>query len=156
MKKKGKRRSANDWEKFKNLYQTGQKSLKNIADEFKVNYKTLRSRASRENWAVEKDDIRNKIATKTQQKTVENLSDENAAINRMHIDFATRLINIAQDVAGEVRTNILKISEQAAALRALANMLESAQKVHRVALDKDEEYQEPPITVINNLDITRL
>lgn len=67
-----------DWAKIRNEYINGNISYRKLAEKHGVSFNTLKDRAVAENWFEKKKEQHNKIQTKTQQKTVEKLAEQEA------------------------------------------------------------------------------
>lgn len=74
---------AVDWLKIKTEYINGDISYRKLAEKHSIPFPTLRDRAMNEGWKELRDKQRDKVVTRTEQKTVEKtseaLSDEAAA-----------------------------------------------------------------------------
>ena len=78
---------AANWLKIKNEYINGDISYRKLAEKHSVPFPTLRDRATSEGWKEQRDKHRNKVVTRTEQKSVEKtseaLSEEAAAKARI-------------------------------------------------------------------------
>lgn len=99
-KKKGTNKKHN-WLKVKNEYLTTQISLRKLAEKHNIPFATLNSRSNKEKWGKEKKDFQNKIITKTEQKTVEKISDK---LSSQTIDYLS-INNLAGEAIKEFFNN---------------------------------------------------
>ena len=70
--------NGTDWIKIRNEYINGHISYRKLAEKHGVSYQTLRDRAVKEKWFAKRTEQRDKIQTKTEQKTVEILAEKEA------------------------------------------------------------------------------
>jgi uncharacterized protein YjcR len=71
--------AAYDWPKIKAEYISSSISLRDLASKHGIPFPTVRDRAKREGWTAERDALRNKIVSRTLQKTAEKVSTKIAA-----------------------------------------------------------------------------
>lgn len=77
------------WQKIKKEYIKGGVTYKQLSDKYGVGLSAIKSRASKEKWT----DLRNQTQTKTDQKTVEALSSQNAKIGARLYAITERLLD---------------------------------------------------------------
>lgn len=87
-----KQKKKPNWIKIRTEYETSDISYRKLADKHSVSFNTLKDRAIRELWKKRKEESHNEIATKTQQKAREKISDKNAYDITTELE-ATNLIN---------------------------------------------------------------
>ena len=84
-----------DWMTIRNDYINGGGSYRKLAEKYKVSFNTLRDRAIKEEWKKAKDKQQDKIATRTEQKTAEKISDNQSEIaaikSRIELDIFRQL-----------------------------------------------------------------
>lgn len=71
---------AVDWLRIKTEYINGNVSYRNLAEKHGVSQSAIRKKAAAEKWAAAKTEQRNKIGTKTEQKSAEKISDNESEI----------------------------------------------------------------------------
>ena len=81
-----------DWNKIKNEYINGHISYRKLADKHGISFNTLKDRAVAEKWFDKKKEQHNKIEMKTQQKSVEKISDKNSDLAADIYSAATELL----------------------------------------------------------------
>lgn len=69
-----------DWTKIKTEYVTGDISLRKLAEKNGVSYSQIAKKAASENWVSIRKQQRIKIESKTNQKTIEKISDSASEI----------------------------------------------------------------------------
>lgn len=122
-----------NWIKIKLEYETTNISQRKIADKYGVSYNTLKDKSKRESWVKSKKDIHRKITAKTQQKTVEKISDEDSDRNFKHLKSWDKLL-------AEVDSRVNENCDIESIVKLTAAM-EKIQKGHRLAegVDKPAE-----------------
>lgn len=87
-----------NWTKIRNEYINGHISYRKLAEKHGISFNTLKDRAVAEKWFDKKKEQHNKIEIKTQQKTVEKISEQQsdlaANINKAANELLEKL-NIA-------------------------------------------------------------
>ena len=86
-----------DWIKIKSEYINGNISQRDLAKKYDISFNTLKTRASKENWADLKKEQHNKITTKVQQKTAEKIIDKAVQRNSEILNLADMLIEKVKD-----------------------------------------------------------
>lgn len=118
------------WVKVKNDYVCGLGSMREVAEKYDVKYRTVRARAAKEKWSVERAKARREMAEKVAQKTLEKVSDR---LSDAEADRLAKLLIVADT-----------LSEK---LAKAANELDKAQKVtkrkHRVSKKLEDEEGQP-------------
>ena len=66
---------AVDWLKIKTEYINGDISYRKLAEKHSIPFPTLRDRATNEGWKGQRDKQRNKVIARTEQKTIEKISE---------------------------------------------------------------------------------
>lgn len=87
-----------NWTKIRNEYINGSISYRKLAEKHDVSFNTLKEVAIRENWFEKRKERRNKIATRTEQKTIEKISEQESDLAADIYSAANELlkkINIA-------------------------------------------------------------
>lgn len=118
-----------NWIKIRNEYETSKISYRDLAQKYKVSFNTLQDIAKREEWARNKQKAHDIITTKTRQKSIEKISDENIDRNIIYIELVDSIIVYCKKL---LSTNYLKSGDIARLMEAI----EKAQKVHMTAENK--------------------
>ena len=87
-----------NWTKIRTEYINGHISYRKLAEKHGIPFQTLRDRAIKEGWFEKRKIQRDKISLKTEQKTVEKISDKQSDLAADIYDAANELlkkINIA-------------------------------------------------------------
>lgn len=71
---------AVDWLKIKTEYINGDISYRKLAEKYSIPFPTLRDRAVGEGWKTLRNEHHNDIVTRTEQKTIEKISDSESEI----------------------------------------------------------------------------
>lgn len=118
------------WVKLKNDYICGLGSMRELAEKYSVKYRTVRARAAKEKWSVEKAKARREMAEKVTKKTLEKVSDR---LSDAEADRLAKLLSVA-DVLSEK-------------LAKAAMELDKAQKVtkrrHRISQKMEDDKGNP-------------
>lgn len=69
-----------DWKRIKNDYLNGGGSYRSLAEKYCVSASTLTDRAVKEGWAKAKEKRQSKIEARTEQKTIEKISETESNI----------------------------------------------------------------------------
>ena len=89
-----------NWLKIRNDYINGYFSYRELAAEYGLNLSTLGRRAKRESWQELRDGQRDKVSTKTLQKTAEKLIEQEVdymvSVNRLNYEMAAALWRLLQ------------------------------------------------------------
>ena len=80
-----------NWGKVRNEYINGNISYRKLAEKHNISFNTLKDRAVAENWFEKKKEQHNKIQIKTQQKTLEKISDQES-------DLAANIYSAANEL----------------------------------------------------------
>lgn len=97
------------WAALKAAYRRGEGSYRELGERFGIPEQTIRKRAAREKWTVE----RNEVAAAAEQRAVERDTESLAAMLQKHRGFANRLLALSmkrvdQAVAeGKVSANLI-------------------------------------------------
>lgn len=137
-----------NWIKIRNEYETIGTSYRKLAEKYSVSFNTLKDRAIRELWSKRKDETHNKIATKTQQKTIEKISDEVSEINASHFKTWQRFHQIIETAleSDKITTiepfsgRVVEVDRESKDIENLAKAFDKLQKGQRLAkniLSKD-------------------
>lgn len=70
-----------NWTKIRNEYINGNISYRKLAEKHNISFNTLKDRAVAEKWFEKRKEQHNKIATKTEQKTVEKIAEKNSDLD---------------------------------------------------------------------------
>lgn len=87
-----------NWTKIRNEYINGHISYRKLAEKHDVSFNTLKEVAIKEKWFEKRKEQHNKIATRTEQKSIEKISDKQSDLAAEINSAATELlkkINIA-------------------------------------------------------------
>lgn len=88
-----------NWTKIKNEYINGEISYAKLAEKHKVSLQAIKDRGTREKWVAQKKEQQTLIQLKTNQKTAEKLSEQNA-------EFIANLNNAANELLEKIQTAI--------------------------------------------------
>ncbi len=69
-----------DWLSIKTEYVTSNCDLPTLAKKYAVSYSTIRKKSSKEHWAEQREEHRNKLSTLTAQKAAEKIANIEANI----------------------------------------------------------------------------
>jgi predicted nucleic acid-binding Zn-ribbon protein len=120
-----------DWLTLKTKFINGTMSLKDLADEHSIKEGTIRSRAKREDWQRERNELQ-LIATQTvNELNIADKVDLLAKLNETDLSAAESLRAKANELLATVAT--------AAELKALSGTFDVAQKISRLALGASTE-----------------
>lgn len=92
-----------DWITIKNEYINTDISQRKIAEKHNVSLSTLTKRANREAWQQQRIDLRNKVATKVQQKTAEKIIEEE--VNRI-----ANILNTADTMQEKITESLSQLT----------------------------------------------
>ena len=113
-----------NWLKIRNEYINGYVSYRELAAEYRLNLSTLGRRAKKESWQELRDGQRDKVSTKTLQKTAEKLVDQEVdymvSISRLNYEMAAALWRILQADKAERFLTVKDIKTLTAALKDIA------------------------------------
>lgn len=84
-----------DWVSIKAEYLVGNDSLRVLAEKHGVSHNTLRKRAEREKWTLERKKASRKVAAKITQKIATKIATR-------EVDRLTRLLSISDDLADKL------------------------------------------------------
>jgi len=114
-----------NWQKVKNEYLRGGISQRDLARKYGISFNTLKDRANKEKWNGE----RNRITTKTQQKTAEKVSDIQSEANavKANIERGALMLcnNLLAQIALQAGKSGLKPAEINTLTAAIRNILEN-------------------------------
>lgn len=136
-----------DWIAIRTEYETTSTSYRKLAEKYGVSFPTLRDRAKRESWIKSKEKTRDKIITKTLQKTVTKISTLEASRNVRHLQVWDKILSRVDSLADKDKLTVLTMTGKLVevdvshkALAELASAMDKIQKGHRLAegLDKPE------------------
>lgn len=156
-----------DWVAIKNEYFTTSISYRGLCEKYKIPFNTLKSRATKEKWADDKNNIQHKINTETTQKIVETVVDEKVKINKRHSDLyekGSALIEFWLDYYQEElqkfkQGEVKKIKATPYSLDFLMASLQKIQKGQRLANNienEDTTNDEPEVLIIQGIDETKI
>ena len=86
-----------DWIAIKNEYINTNISQRKLAEKYKVSFNTLKDKANKEKWSLEKKEQYNKITTETQQKTAE-------IIVSAEIDRVKKMLTLTDKAQEQIET----------------------------------------------------
>lgn len=90
---------AVDWIAVKNEYINGNDGYRKLAEKYGIPFGTLRARAQKEKWPKLREKQRNRISTKTAQKTAEAIARQEAnRVARIHAASDELLLRIEQAI----------------------------------------------------------
>lgn len=88
-----------NWTKIRNEYINGHISYRKLAEKHDVSFNTLKEVAIREGWFEKRKEQHNKIATKTEQKTVEKIAERES-------DLAANINSAANELLEKLKIAI--------------------------------------------------
>ena len=124
-----------DWNKISNEYihgiteqgKTIYPSLRDLCSRYGISQvTTIASHAKKEQWAVRRERYCNKVSTKTEQKIIENVSNEGSRFN-------AKCFNISQQMADKIK-RMLDDAENPGEISTLSQALKNTQYVANEAL----------------------
>lgn len=155
--------TTKDWGKITALYLKGEKPrfIVEKMPYLDISAKEISSRLSRKNAKTKKQ----KIAEKVEERLIDDIIEEKAAINKKHIVIANQIITVVEnyiknenykdfstfDMFGKFK-NTRAETINTATLKQVANVLSQMQKVQRLAGDFDKEENDdltPPVINLN-------
>jgi len=83
-----------DWATIKAEYISGNISLRDLAAKHGIPFSTIRDRALKEGWAKERESIRNKLLTRTVQKTTDRIATSISKSLAKEYEIADKLANV--------------------------------------------------------------
>lgn len=96
-----------DWLKIRNEYVSGSISYRKLAEKYDVSFPTLRDKANREGWSALREGQRNKVLSKTLQKTAEVVSTKEANRIGRILSAADTLLAKLEEAATQLDTHIV-------------------------------------------------
>ena len=110
-----------------------------LAKEFKISETTIARRCKKDQWLLKREQFASKVKVKSQQKMIEEVSDESCDLN-------LKLFNIASRIADEIET---KLEDEITAkdLSVLSAALKNCQGVAASTLGDDKGSDELTINV---------
>ncbi len=110
-----------------------------LAKEFKISETTIARRCKKDQWLLKREQFASKVKAKSQQKMVEEVSDESCDLN-------LKLFNIASRIADEIQE---KLEDEITAkdLSVLSAALKNCQSVSASTLGDDKANDELTINV---------
>lgn len=88
--------SLNQWDKIKTEYITTEISFRKLAEKYNISASTLTKRAAKEQWAKKRKTHRNKVVSKTTEKTAQRQANKLVKLQES-VDKLTALIDTALD-----------------------------------------------------------
>jgi hypothetical protein len=85
-----------------------------LANKYKIPYRTIRDRAIREKWAKSKAEYQSKVRAKTEQKTIEKISNDIANTQAKHFKLSNDFLHIVENALNnkdEFNTFVDKVKE---------------------------------------------
>ena len=126
-----------DWISLKRKFITkrqGNKNytLKQFAEDEKINYKSLRERAT--GWLEERRTKRRQVSDKIVEKTIEREIEKEVDMNMRHYELASKLLSIM-----EKTLDFSSLSKSPKSINTLAKALKTTQDIQRTASGADKE-----------------
>jgi hypothetical protein len=122
---------ATDWDKIRLEFVNGVSSFKELSEKHDAGYAALRKRATREDWLGMRHNLSQNVTKKAQGDLGERRVFELAKLNEADLIIVGALREKAKSMMVEV--------DNAQALRALASVFETAQRMGRLALGAETE-----------------
>lgn len=120
-----------DWAAIKLEFVNGSMSLTDISEKYQLNGATVRSRAMRDNWQQERNELQ-QIATKVvHEALLSEKVDKLKELNEVDLNAAKAI----RDKANELLSSVATPNE----LKALSGAFDLAQKISRLALGASTE-----------------
>lgn len=127
----------NDWTKIKAEYIAGGISQRKLAEKYGVSFPTLRDKCKRENWLAEQNKQRDKIVTKTLQKTADETADNATQLQRAYGLILKRVNRLLENMP-EDGTRIRKTKKGEMVEYDLATLLLALEKLQKLSMPEDE------------------
>ncbi len=93
-----------DWESIKNEYIYTNTSYRKLAEKHGVSFNTLKCTAVKNGWAKQKKKEHHKITTRTQQKTVEKISNQ-------EVDRITKILELTDKLTPKIEKAISQLEK---------------------------------------------
>lgn len=116
-----------DWLLLKTDYINGNISMRDLAKKHDVSYSQIAKVAAAQKWNAQRESHRIMIAEKTQQKSVELMSDAYAGVMNSISKAAERVVLLAEKAMGQVETEdgMIRVDD----LAKIAKILKDAKDV---------------------------
>ena len=111
------------WIKIKNEYLTGQKTLKELASEYKMSYAALRNKVSLEKWNAEKKGITKTVFEKCAEIKIQTEVDNFKKINAATTKAIEQVQRIIDKIEKDKHPDIRELKDAIASLDKLQNMI---------------------------------
>lgn len=116
------------WDKVRAVYVASETiTHAELAHQFGTSLDSVKKRASKEKWAEQRHSVCTQIALKTEEKTIEKISDDRSEVNRVHYEMWGSVIAKLQDA--------LKAALELDEIETITKALDRAQKGQRLAKD---------------------
>ena len=132
-----------DWQAIKTEYITTDTSYRKLAQKHGINVTTIAKTAGAENWVEE----RKQYATKTQAKTLEKISQQEA--NR-----AAKIHSVADKLLLKIETLVDRPGMMPKDVRALVAAVKDLKEIQSVKSDLDKQEQEARIAALRQKSMT--
>ena len=111
------------WIKIKNEYLTGQKTLKELATEYKISYAALRNKVSLEKWNAEKKGITKTVFEKCAEIKIQTEVDNFRQINEATTKAIRQVQRIIDNIEKSKHPEIRELKDAIISLEKLQNMI---------------------------------
>jgi hypothetical protein len=136
-----------NWDKIRNEYITTTIGQRPLAAKYSISFSTLKDRANKDKWYEQRQDYRNKVATKAEQKlevAAEQAAEEQIDRNNIHLSiwdlFSTRIREILDKNKKQVATlsGAVDVELSPDDIERLSRALDKAQRGQRLSLGLDK------------------
>ena len=162
-----KKTKKRNWAKIKAEYCTTTISIRDLAKKYKIPYSTINTRALKEKWTSQKQevlrDIDAEVDAKAIQKAKEKEIEKKVKANELHTELYDKGLEIAnlimENYIRDLHEGKKRTGATATNLDYLMSAIQKCQKGQRMSLNieaEDTGTTEPEVTVINGLDINKI
>lgn len=156
-----------NWAKVKAEYCTTTISLRNLAKKYNIPYSTVNTRALKEKWSSQKEeiliDINAEVNAKTIQKAKEKEIEKKVKANELHTELYDKGLAVANLILDKYLASLQEGKKRTGAtatnLDYLMSAISKCQKGQRMSLNieaEDTGSVEPEVKIIRGLDIDKI
>lgn len=99
---------ATNWIKIKNEYINGHTSYRKLAEKHNISFNTLKEKAVKEKWFEKKKEQHNRIAKKTEQKTIDKIAEIESDLAAEINSAAFELLNKIKEATKQLDICLIK------------------------------------------------
>ena len=146
-----------DWGQIKTEYITGNISMRELAEKHNIPFRTLRNRAQEEQWGAKKSKARAKQEQKTIERSIEQISKNNANSNDAYYRCVAKLFAKAEECientpvwspnALKEMATTMKYLKECKGVRSDADMREQEARIKKLEQELNAEQRDTKITV---------